>query len=83
MNEATSALDPELVEEIHLVMRKLAEEHMAMIVVTHEVGFAESVCDRVVFVEKGYVVEEGPPDVLFHNPNSDRTRVFLRKVISH
>ena len=82
-DEATSALDPELVEEVNLVMRKLAEEQMTMIVVTHEMGFAESVCDRVVFMDKGYVVEEGPPDVLFHNPSSDRTRAFLRKVISH
>ena len=83
MNEATMAPDLELVEEVHLVMRRLAEEHMTMIVVTHEMGFAESVCDRVVFVDKGYVVEEGPPDILFHNPSSDRTRAFLRKVISH
>ncbi len=67
-DEATSALDPELVEEVNLVMKKLAEEHMTMIIVTHEMGFAESVCDRVLFMDQGVVVEEGPPEVIFHNP---------------
>ncbi len=78
-DEATSALDPELVEEVNLVMKQLAEEHMTMIIVTHEMGFAESVCDRVLFMDKGVVVEEGPPDVIFRNPESERTRAFLRK----
>ena len=78
-DEATSALDPELVEEVNLVMKQLAEEHMTMIIVTHEMGFAADVCDRVMFMDKGYVVEEGPPDVLFKNPKEDRTRNFLRK----
>ena len=78
-DEATSALDPELVEEVNLVMKKLAEEHMTMLVVTHEMGFAESVCDRVIFMDKGYVVEEGPPEQVFCNPQSDRTRAFLRR----
>jgi polar amino acid transport system ATP-binding protein len=78
-DEATSALDPELVEEVNLVMKQLAEEHMTMIIVTHEMGFAESVCDRVLFMDKGVVVEEGPPEVIFRNPESERTRAFLRK----
>lgn len=78
-DEATSALDPELVEEVNLVMKKLAEEHMTMIIVTHEMSFAESVCDRVLFMDQGVVVEEGPPDVIFRNPKNDRTKEFLRK----
>ncbi|MEG3661241.1 amino acid ABC transporter ATP-binding protein [Celeribacter halophilus] len=78
-DEATSALDPELVEEVNMVMKKLAEEHMTMIIVTHEMDFAASVCDRVLFMDKGVVVEEGPPEVLFKNPSKDRTREFLRK----
>ncbi|MCV2890984.1 amino acid ABC transporter ATP-binding protein [Ruegeria aquimaris] len=78
-DEATSALDPELVEEVNLVMKKLAEEHMTMIIVTHEMDFAASVCDRVLFMDKGVVVEEGPPEVLFKNPTQPRTREFLRK----
>lgn len=78
-DEATSALDPELVEEVNLVMKKLAEEHMTMIIVTHEMGFAESVCDRVLFMDQGVVVEEGPPDIIFKKPENERTRNFLRK----
>jgi ABC-type polar amino acid transport system ATPase subunit len=78
-DEATSALDPELVEEVNLVMKKLAEEHMTMIIVTHEMDFAASVCDRVLFMDKGVVVEEGPPGVVFKNPKEARTREFLRK----
>tara|TARA_R110000850_G_scaffold36458_4_gene96377 strand:- start:856 stop:1626 length:771 start_codon:yes stop_codon:yes gene_type:complete len=78
-DEATSALDPELVEEVNQVMRKLAQEHMTMIIVTHEMDFAASVCDRVLFMDQGVVVEEGPPDILFKNPSQPRTRAFLRK----
>jgi len=78
-DEATSALDPELVEEVNLVMKKLAEEHMTMIIVTHEMDFAASVCDRVIFMDKGVVVEEGPPELVFKNPTQERTRNFLRK----
>ncbi|WP_320142702.1 amino acid ABC transporter ATP-binding protein [uncultured Cohaesibacter sp.] len=78
-DEATSALDPELVEEVNQVMKMLAEEAMTMIIVTHEMGFAESVCDRVLFMDGGVVVEEGPPEVVFHNPIQDRTKNFLRK----
>ncbi len=78
-DEATSALDPELVEEVNLVMKKLAEEHMTMIIVTHEMDFAASVCDRVLFMDQGVVVEEGPPGKVFKNPDKDRTKEFLRK----
>lgn len=78
-DEATSALDPELVEEVNLVMKRLAEEHMTMIIVTHEMGFAESVCDRVLFMDEGVVVEEGPPEIIFKNPENERTQNFLRK----
>ncbi|MBY5987874.1 amino acid ABC transporter ATP-binding protein [Roseovarius atlanticus] len=78
-DEATSALDPELVDEVNQVMKKLAEEHMTMIIVTHEMDFAASVCDRVLFMDKGVVVEEGPPSVVFKKPTKDRTREFLRK----
>ena len=78
-DEATSALDPELVDEVNQVMKKLAEEHMTMIIVTHEMDFAASVCDRVLFMDKGVVVEEGPPSVVFKNPTQERTREFLRK----
>lgn len=78
-DEATSALDPELVEEVNLVMKKLAQEHMTMIIVTHEMDFAASVCDRVLFMDKGVVVEEGPPEQVFKNPTQERTRNFLRK----
>jgi len=78
-DEATSALDPELVDEVNLVMKRLAEEHMTMIIVTHEMAFAESVCDRVLFMDQGVVVEEGPPDVIFKNPKNERTQNFLRK----
>jgi len=78
-DEATSALDPELVEEVNLVMKKLAEEHMTMVIVTHEMGFAESVCDRVLFMDQGVVVEQGPPSKIFKNPDNERTQNFLRK----
>jgi ABC-type polar amino acid transport system ATPase subunit len=78
-DEATSALDPELVEEVNLVMKKLAQEHMTMIIVTHEMGFAQDVCDRVLFMDQGVVVEEGPPEEIFRNPKNERTQNFLRK----
>lgn len=78
-DEATSALDPELVEEVNQVMKQLAREHMTMIIVTHEMGFAQDVCDKVIFLDQGVVVEEGPPDVIFTNPAEQRTRDFLSK----
>ena len=78
-DEPTSALDPELVREVLQVIKDLAQEGMTMIIVTHEMAFAESVCDRVLFMDQGVVVEEGPPNVIFKNPKNERTQNFLRK----
>jgi polar amino acid transport system ATP-binding protein len=80
-DEATSALDPELVGEVLSVMRTLAEEGMTMLVVTHEIGFAKGVADRVVFMDEGVVVEDGPPSKVLVDPDHDRTRTFLRMVL--
>jgi polar amino acid transport system ATP-binding protein len=80
-DEATSALDPELVDEVNLVMKQLAEEHMTMLIVTHEMRFAGDVADRVLFMDGGVVVEEGPPDEIFSAPKAERTRAFLRKYL--
>ncbi|MEN8113676.1 MAG: amino acid ABC transporter ATP-binding protein [Actinomycetota bacterium] len=80
-DEATSALDPELVGEVLGVMRSLAEEGMTMLVVTHEIGFAKGVADRVVFMDEGVVVEDGPPSKILVDPDHDRTRNFLRMVL--
>ena len=76
-DEATSALDPEITGEVLNVMKKLADDHTTMIVVTHEMGFAKEVADRVVFMDKGLIVEEGTPEEIFGNPKSDRLRSFL------
>jgi ABC-type polar amino acid transport system ATPase subunit len=80
-DEVTSALDPELVGEVLKVMRQLAKEGMTMIVITHEMGFARDVADVVVFMDEGVVVEEGKPDALFSNPQHERTRAFLRRLL--
>jgi polar amino acid transport system ATP-binding protein len=80
-DEATSALDPELVGEVLGVMRKLAEEGMTMLVVTHEIGFAKGVADRVVFMDEGVVVEDGPPEKVLFDPEHERTRTFLKMVL--
>lgn len=80
-DEPTSALDPEMVGEVLNVMRDLANEKMTMVVVTHEMGFAREVADRVVFMDDGYIVEEGTPDEVFGNPREERTRSFLDKVL--
>ncbi len=79
-DEATSALDPELVRGVLDVMRELAEQGMTMVVVTHEMGFARDVADRVIFMEGGYVVEEGTPEQLFEHPESPRTAEFLGSI---
>ena len=79
-DEPTSALDPELIGEVLEVMRRLAHEGMTMLVVTHEMGFAREVADRIVFIEKGVVVEDGPPSDLFRRPRVERTREFLWKL---
>ncbi|MAD37964.1 MAG: polar amino acid ABC transporter ATP-binding protein [Tistrella sp.] len=81
-DEATSALDPELVDEVNLVMKQLAAEHMTMLIVTHEMRFAEEVADEVLFMDGGVVVEQGPPAEIFRNPRQERTRAFLRKYLA-
>jgi polar amino acid transport system ATP-binding protein len=80
-DEPTSALDPEMVGEVLAVMQTLAEEGMTMVVVTHEMGFARKVADRVLFLDEGLVVEQGAPDALFDSPREERTRQFLSKVL--
>lgn len=80
-DEATSALDPEITGEVLEVMKRLAEEHMTMVVVTHEMGFAREVADRVVFMDHGKVVEEGTPEEIFGNPKNERLKSFLSTVI--
>ncbi|MEV1167725.1 amino acid ABC transporter ATP-binding protein [Nonomuraea sp. NPDC049784] len=80
-DEPTSALDPELVGDVLAVMRKLAEEGMTMLVVTHEMGFAREVADRVVFMDGGVIVEDGVPAQVIGDPSQERTRTFLRRVL--
>ena len=79
-DEPTSALDPELIGEVLDVMRELANEGMTMVVVTHEMGFAQQVADRVIFMDAGVIVEEGPPSEVLTNPAHERTRRFLRAI---
>ena len=79
-DEPTSALDPELVGEVLAVMRRLADAGMTMIVVTHEIRFARDVADRVIFMDEGRVIEQGPPAIVIDNPTHERTRRFLRMV---
>ena len=81
-DEPTSALDPELVGDVLAVMRNLAKEGMTMIVVTHEMGFAKEVADRILFMADGNVVEDASPDVFFTNPNTQRAQAFLSRFIA-
>ena len=80
-DEPTSALDPEMVGEVLDVMKKLAKEGMTMVVVTHEMGFAKEVANRVLFVDEGVIMEEGTPEQIFNNPQNERTKAFLSKVL--
>lgn len=82
-DEPTSALDPEMINEVLDVMRVLAREGMTMIVVTHEMGFAREVANRVVFMDEGEIIEVAPPNEFFTNPGTDRARLFLSKILSH
>ena len=82
-DEPTSALDPEMVKEVLDVMIELAEQGMTMLVVTHEMGFARAVADRVVFMDRGEIVEAGPPEALFKAPEHERTRAFLSQILAH
>ena len=81
-DEPTSALDPELVEEVLQVMEQVAREGMTMLVATHEMGFARRVADRVIFMDRGRVVETGPPEDLFEHPREERTKRFLDKILA-
>ena len=81
-DEPTSALDPEMVGEVLDVMRGLAQEGMTMVIVTHEMGFAREVGDRILFLDGGHILEEGAPQVLFTHPQQERTRLFLSKVLA-
>ncbi len=80
-DEPTSALDPEMIKEVLDVMTELAESGMTMLVVTHEMGFAREVCDRMVFFDEGQVVEEGTPQQMFENPQSERTKLFISQIL--
>lgn len=80
-DEPTSALDPEMVGEVLKVMKDLAESGLTMLIVTHEMGFAKEVSDRVVFMDKGVIAEQGHPDQIFNNPSQERTREFLKRIL--
>ena len=80
-DEPTSALDPEMIREVLEVMEDLAEEGMTMLVVTHEMGFARGVADRIVFMDSGEIVEIGTPDTFYTNPQHDRTKLFLQQIL--
>ncbi len=82
-DEPTSALDPEMIKEVLDVMVDLAEEGMTMVVVTHEMGFANRVADRVVFMDEGEVIEQADPETFFNSPRNERTRLFLSQILSH
>ena len=82
-DEPTSALDPEMVNEVLKVMVELARSGMTMVVVTHEMGFARSAADRIVFMDAGRIVESAPPEIFFSAPRSERARDFLSKVLAH
>ncbi len=82
-DEPTSALDPEMIKEVLDVMVDLAQEGMTMIVVTHEMGFAKTVANRVIFMDEGQIVEQNEPEEFFNNPQSDRTKLFLSQILHH
>ena len=82
-DEPTSALDPEMINEVLDTMKELAGQGITMLCVTHEMGFARSVADRVIFMDEGQIIEENTPEEFFHHPKSDRTRDFLSKILAH
>lgn len=82
-DEPTSALDPEMINEVLEVMEDLAKEGMTMICVTHEMGFARSVADRIIFMDRGEIIEQGTPDEIFENPRNERLKEFMNKILSH
>jgi general L-amino acid transport system ATP-binding protein len=82
-DEPTSALDPEMIKEVLDVIVDLAGEGMTMLIVTHEMGFARQVAHRMVFMDAGQIIEEGPPEVFFTNPRQERTKLFLSQILQH
>ena len=82
-DEPTSALDPEMIKEVLDVMTELAEQGITMLCVTHEMGFAKSVADRVIFMDQGQIIEQNTPHAFFNNPQNDRTKAFLAKILAH
>jgi general L-amino acid transport system ATP-binding protein len=82
-DEPTSALDPEMISEVLDVMIDLAETGMTMLCVTHEMGFARKVANRVIFMDEGEIIEANEPEAFFHHPQSDRTKLFLSQILSH
>ena len=82
-DEPTSALDPEMIKEVLDTMIELAEEGMTMLCVTHEMGFARQVANRVIFMDQGQIVEQNEPEEFFNNPKSDRTKLFLSQILGH
>ena len=82
-DEPTSALDPEMIKEVLDVVVKLAQDGMTMLCVTHEMGFARTVADRVIFMDEGQIIEENHPDAFFNSPENERTRLFLSQILSH
>ena len=82
-DEPTSALDPEMIKEVLDVMIGLAESGMTMIVVTHEMGFAKTVADRVIFMDEGQIIEQNEPHEFFDNPQHERTQLFLSQILAH
>jgi general L-amino acid transport system ATP-binding protein len=82
-DEPTSALDPEMIKEVLDVMVQLAEEGMTMLVVTHEMGFAKTVADQMIFMDEGHIVEQATPKDFFTSPKNDRTKLFLSQILNH
>jgi general L-amino acid transport system ATP-binding protein len=82
-DEPTSALDPEMIKEVLDVMIELADTGMTMLVVTHEMGFARTVANRVIFMDEGQIIEQNEPEEFFNNPQSDRTKLFLSQILQH
>ena len=82
-DEPTSALDPEMIKEVLAVMTDLATDGMTMLVVTHEMGFARAVADRVIFMDRGEIVEQNEPEEFFANPRNERTKLFLGQILRH
>ena len=83
VDEPTSALDPEMIKEVLDTMVELAEDGMTMICVTHEMGFARKVADRVIFMDEGQIIEQNEPEAFFNSPKSDRTKLFLSQILGH